>query len=154
MKSTKVLLIAAATLAVGVISSKAQVYSQNIVGYANVVLPAGTLALVCNPLDNGTNTGNDVFSALPNKSTVQLWNGSGFSQYTKTSAGFTPSNPSLPVGTGFFVKAASAFTNTFSGNVVPAPGGSTTNSLPAGVLALVGSQMPVGGLFTDVGTNT
>jgi len=151
---TKTLLIAVAALAATVISSEAQVYSANVVGYVNVVVPAGQLALIANPLDNGTNTGNDVLSSLPNKSTVQIWNGSGFGIYTKTSTGFTPSNPSLPVGMGFFVKSASDATNTFVGSVVPAPSGSTTNSLPGGVLALVGSQLPVGGTFGDVGTNT
>ena len=35
----KTLLIAAAALAASVISSQAQVYSQNIVGYANVATP-------------------------------------------------------------------------------------------------------------------
>jgi len=102
----KTLLIAAAALVAGVISSEAQpVYSANIVGYVNQVLPSGSLQLVCNPLDNGTNTGNDVFATLPNKSQVQLWNGTGFTAYTKTSSGFTQgsslSNPSLPVGGGF-----------------------------------------------------
>ncbi len=61
---TKTLLIAAAALAAGVISSQAQVYSANIVGYANVVCPASTLVLLANPLDNGTNTANDVFASL------------------------------------------------------------------------------------------
>jgi hypothetical protein len=42
MKS-KTLLIAAAALVAGVITSEAQVYSANIVGYVNVTLPAGQL---------------------------------------------------------------------------------------------------------------
>jgi hypothetical protein len=152
---TKTLLIAAAALAAMVISSEAQpVFSANVVGYVNVALPAGQLALVENPLDNGTNTGNDVLGSLPNKSTVQVWNGSGFTVFTKTSTGFTPSNPSLPVGAGFFVKSSSIFTNTFVGNVVPIVGGTSTNNLPGGALALVGSILPVGGTFADVGTNT
>ena len=37
---TKTLLIAAAALAAGILSSSAQTYSQNIVGYVNQVLPA------------------------------------------------------------------------------------------------------------------
>jgi hypothetical protein len=155
----KTLLIAAAALVAGVVSSNAQVYSANIVGYVNQSLPSGSLQLVCNPLDNGTNTGNDVFASLPNKSQVQLWNGTGFTAYTKTSSGFTqggsPSNPSLAVGTGFFVKSSGNFTNTYVGNVVPAPGGnSVTNNYVSGVLTLVGSPMPVSGTFQDVGTNS
>jgi hypothetical protein len=150
----KTLLIAAAALVAGVISSEAQVYSANIVGYVNVALPAGQFTLVSNPLDNGTNTANDLLGSLPNKSTLQLWNGSAFVGYTKGASGFSP-NPSIAVGTGFFVKSASAFTNTFVGNVVPAPGGNqSTVNLPAGTLVLVGSTLPVGGTFNDVGTNT
>jgi len=150
---TKTLLIAAAALAAGVISSQAQVYSANIVGYANVVCPASTLVLLSNPLDNGTNTANDVFASLPNKSTVQLWNGTGFTSYTKGATGFA-GNPALPVGSGFFVNSVVNYTNTFVGSVVPASGSSSSNSLPAGTLVLVGSKLPVGGHFNDVGTNT
>jgi len=150
----KTLLIAAAALVAGVVSSQAQVYSANIVGYVNTTVPAGVLTCLANPLDNGTNTGNDVLAALPNKSTVQLWNGSGYALYTKTSSGFTPSNPALPLGTGFFVKSGSVYTNTFVGNVVPGPGGNSgTNALPSGALAMVGSILPVSGTFNDVGTN-
>jgi hypothetical protein len=149
----KTLLIAAAALAAGVISSDAQVYSANIVGYVNVVCPAGTLVLASNPLDNGTNTANDLLASLPNKSSIQIWNGSGFTLIGKSAAGFTP-NPSLPVGTGFFIKSVSNFTNTFVGNVIPNPGGNqSTVALPANTLVLVGSTLPVGGTFNDVGTN-
>jgi hypothetical protein len=149
----KTLLIAAAALVAGVISSDAQVYSANIVGYVNVSMPAGALVLTSNPLDDGTNTANDLLASLPNKSVIQIWNGSGFTPISKTATGFSP-NPSLPVGTGFFVKSATAFTNTFVGNVVPAPGGNQSAvNLPAGTLVLVGSTLPVGGTFNDVGTN-
>jgi hypothetical protein len=55
---TKTLLLSAAAMAAGLVSSVAQsnVYSVNVVGYVNQVLPAGTLVAVANPLDNGTNT--------------------------------------------------------------------------------------------------
>jgi hypothetical protein len=150
----KTLLIAAAALVAGVISSDAQVYSANIVGYVNVTMPANTLVLTSNPLDDGTNTANSILANLPNKSAIQLWNGSGFTVLSKTTAGFA-GNPSVPVGTGFFVKSASNYTNTFVGNVVPAPGGNqSTVNLPANTLVLVGSTLPVSGTFNDVGTNT
>jgi hypothetical protein len=150
----KTLLIAAAALVAGVISSEAQVYSANIVGYVNVALPAGQFALISNPLDDGTNTANDLLGTLPNKSAIELWNGSSFVTYGKSASGFTP-NPAIPVGTGFFVKSATAFTNTFVGNVVPAPGGNqSTVNFPAGTFVLVGSSLPVSGTFNDVGTNT
>jgi hypothetical protein len=150
----KTLLIAAAALVAGVISSDAQVYSANIVGYVNVPCPANQLVLLSNPLDNGTNTANDLLASLPVKSALEVWNGTGFTLISKTSAGFA-GNPALPVGTGFFVKAASTVTNTFVGNVVPNPGGNqATVNLPANALVLVGSTLPVGGTFNDVGTNT
>lgn len=151
MKS-KTLLIAAAALAAGIATSQAQVYSQNIVGYVNIALPAGQFALISNPLDDGTNTANDLLGNLPNKSSIQIWNGTSFTQYGKGASGFSP-NPSIPVGSGFFVKVASAYTNTFVGNVIAAPGGSVTNAIPGGVFVLVGSALPVGGTFNDVGTN-
>jgi hypothetical protein len=152
-KMKKTLLIAAAALVAATVSTEAQVYSANIVGYVNVTCPANTLILASNPLDDGTNTANSILASLPNKSQIQVWNGSGFTLYPKTSAGFT-GNPSLPVGTGFFVKSVSNYTNTFVGNVVPAPGGhQSTNTFPAGSLVLVGSTLPVAGTFNDVGTN-
>jgi hypothetical protein len=153
----KTLLIAAAALVAGVVSSQAQVYSANIVGYVNTPMAAGLFTLASNPLDDGTNTANDLLASLPNKSQIQIWNSAGnsFTPYTKTSSGFTPSNPSIPVGLGFFVKANSTYTNVFVGNVVPAPGGnSSTNGLPATLFTLVGSTLPVGGTFNDTGTNT
>jgi hypothetical protein len=148
----KTLLMSAGALAAGVMATWAAVYSQNIVGYVNVVLPAGQNALICNPLDNGTNTANDLLGGLPNKSVLNVWTGAGYTPYTKGASGFSP-NPSLPVGTGFFVKATSLYTNTFVGTVVPVAGNSVTNNLPAGVNVLVGSTIPLGGTFNDVGTN-
>jgi len=61
----KTLLIAAAALAASLISSQAQVYSQNIVGYVNVTVPTNGYALVGNQLDvgDGTNGISTVFSS-------------------------------------------------------------------------------------------
>jgi hypothetical protein len=145
---TKTLLIAAAALAATVISSQAQVYS-GVVGYVNVTAPANTLVLTANPLDNGTNDLNSLLGALPVKSTAQVWNGSGFTISTKGGSGWNP-DPTLPPGTGFFIKSASAQTNTFVGNVVAQPGGGTvTNSLTANIIALVGSPLPYGTDLND-----
>ncbi|MEJ0089551.1 MAG: hypothetical protein WDM80_07380 [Limisphaerales bacterium] len=154
MKSTT-LLVAAAALAVEAISAGAQVYSANVVGYVNVVFTNNNnFVLASNPLDDGTNTANSILAALPNKSSIQTWNGSTFDLASKGSSGFTP-NPSIPPGAGFFVKVAgtSVVTNTFVGNVVPNPGGNSTNSLPSGTFVLVGSALAVGGTLNDVGTN-
>jgi len=79
-------------------------------------LPAGLFALVGSTLpvggtfnDVGTNALN-LAATLPNKSSIQIWNGAGnsFTSYSKSSSGFTPSNPAYTVGQGFFVKSASA----------------------------------------------
>ena len=149
----KTLLIAAAALVAGVVSSQAQVYSANIVGYVNYRCPASTLTLLSNPLDDGTNTANDLAGSHCPTSRLQIWNGTGFTLIQKP-AGFA-GNPSTARRDWFLCEVGSAnYTNTFVGNVVPAPGGNTaTNALPAGSLALVGSILPVSGNFNDVGTN-
>jgi hypothetical protein len=75
----------AAALAVGVVSSQAQgtVYSQNVVGYVNVAVPAGALQMVANQLDTGSNTLNNVFQSglVSTKSFVLEWNGASYNQY-------------------------------------------------------------------------
>ena len=85
----------AAALAAGVISSQAQtVYSQNVVGYVNVSIPAGKLQMVANQLDTGSNTLDNVFqgTGLVSGSTVVLeWTGAGYNQYTYLNP--TASNP-------------------------------------------------------------
>ena len=148
----KTLLIAGAALAAGVVTSQAQVYSANVVGYVNVVITANTLTLVANPLDDGTNTIASLAAALPNKSSIQVWNGSGYNVSSKV-AGAWNVNLSIPVGTGFFVKSPTATTNTFVGNVIVAPGGSTTNALPAASLVLVGAAIPFTGDLNDTNLN-
>jgi hypothetical protein len=148
----KTLLIAAAALAATVISSEAQVYSQNVVGYVNVYLPAGQQILVSNPLDDGTNTVTSLGANLANKSIIQTWNGTGFTPSQKGGGVWTTNTP-IPVGTGFFIKSFTTITNTFVGNVVPFSGVSTTNSLPAGQLVLVGSTVPFAGNLTDTNLN-
>jgi hypothetical protein len=147
---TKTLLLSAAALAAGILSSQAQsnVYSANIVGYVNVVIPANTQTLVANPLDDGSNTVTSLGAALPNKSSVQLWNGTGYTGTSKGGGTWTV-NLSIPVGTGFFVKSPSALTNTFVGNVIIPSGGSNNVALPGGALVLVGASVPYAGLLND-----
>ena len=84
------LLIAAAALAASVISSEAQVYSQNVVGYYNVTIPSQKFVLFANQLVSGTdanqtnNAITSVFSGLGsdpngvNNSVLYFWNGSGY----------------------------------------------------------------------------
>jgi len=149
---TKTLLIAAAALAATVISSEAQVYS-GVVGYVNVVLPAGTFALVATPLDDGTNTVTSVGANLPNKSLIEIWNGTGFTASSKAGGVWTPPDLAVPPGTGFFVNSKTAITNTFVGQVDTAVGASTTNSVPAGTFVLAGSTIPFTGDLNDTNLN-
>lgn len=156
---TKTLLIAAATLAVGAISSQAQVYSQNIVGYVNVTLPgAAAYSLIANPLDDGAgNQLTNVLKALPNSSTVTTWNGTGYNAPIALTLGVWSGNTQLPPGVGFFVKngkaTSPALTNTFTGSLLVNSGQSTTNVLALGY-NLVGSQLPFAGdLTTDTNLN-
>jgi hypothetical protein len=90
-------LIAAATLAVGVISSQAQVYSQNVVGYYNYVIPAKHYVIAGNQLINGSDASqtNNALSAVlgngfvsdPNgppsgsNSVYYSWAGTGYNIY-------------------------------------------------------------------------
>jgi hypothetical protein len=164
----KTLLIAAAALAASVISSQAQVYSQNIVGYANVVAPtAGNNYLISVPFKIGVSNGaNEVFgSSLPDFSQVLIWNPltSIFTLYQSDSGsatGWDNNNfdpvpaPVLPVGQGFFFVPTAAVTNTFAGTIAVNVGSTNQMTLPtAGNNYLVGSVIPYAGSVTN-GANT
>jgi len=154
---TKTLLIAAAALTAGVISSEAQVYSQNVVGYANVVIKGGgAYTLVANPFDDGNgNQLTNLLAGLPNKSQVVTWNGSSYDGAINKGGGVWGATVPLPPGVGFFVKngisTSPDYTNTFVGTIVAPVGSSVTNVLPA-AFSLVGSQLPYAGDAT-VDTN-
>lgn len=152
----KTLLVAAAALAAATISSQAQVYSQNIVGYANVVLGPG-YTLISNPLDdgNGNQLTNVMASAgLANKSQVITWNGTGYNGAIGKITGGWGGNTTLPPGTGFFVNNSSTTkTNTFVGSLVVLSGANVTNVLTSGY-SLVGSPIPYAGeATTDTNIN-
>ncbi len=74
----KTLLIAAAALAAGMLSVQAQsnVYSQNIVGYVNKVLPAG-YSQVAIPV-GGSNTVETAIPAIQPGDNVFIWTGGGY----------------------------------------------------------------------------
>src|SRR5271170_4448050 len=60
---TKTLLVAVAALAATIITSEAQVYSANVVGYASVVITGGQYNMLANPFNSGvTNGANEVFN--------------------------------------------------------------------------------------------
>src|SRR5260370_42625696 len=71
---TKALLCAAA-LAAGAVTSMAQsnVYSLNVVGYVNKSFQNGFFTLVCNPLDDGTNTLGSILQNPPDNTQVFRW---------------------------------------------------------------------------------
>jgi hypothetical protein len=165
---TKILLIAAAALAAGVVASNAQVYSANIVGYNNASGAAGTASastftLLANPLDN-TNVNDMVTiigSTLPNKATVSKWDiaGQTFIIATKTAGNWNTNFP-LPPGTGFFVaipKNSPTVTNTFTGNVINSTfvsSGGTNATNIVNTTQLMGSPIPFAGTLNDSGPGT
>lgn len=158
---TKTLLIAAAALAAGVVTSQAQVYSQNVVGYVNLTTPAvNQFACFANPLDNGTNNLTSLFPSAPNQTVVEVWNGVSFQSAIKA-FGSWDTNLVVAPGTGFFIKypsSAGIVTNTFVGTVLnenPSTSGGGTNitSLPT-TFVLLGSKFPIAGNLTASGTNT
>ena len=162
---TKIQLLAATVLAAaGLSTASAQVYSQNIVGYVNVVVQpiANKFFLAANPLDDGTNKITSLFPSAPNQTVFQTWNGTAFVPFTKLAGNWGPgTNVILAPGTGFFIKypvSAGLVTNTFVGNVVTQQpngngGGTNTTALPT-TLWMVGSTLPVAGTITDAGAGT
>src|SRR5260370_906828 len=110
---TKALMVAA-TLAAGLASSMAQsnVYSLNIVGYANVPIVVGN-SMYANPLNlDGVNNANNIFTLSPlnntyaqppgtmNSFSVLTWNGAGYNSVYFESD-FTSFNTSGAVTNGW-----------------------------------------------------
>jgi hypothetical protein len=163
---TKTLLIAAAALAAGVISSQAQVYSQNIVGYVNAPFGQGINTLASTPLTTGNDVLTNVLIGVPAGTIVQFWDpvGGAFStaltfsgppsnRHWKDGNNVNQDNYSLAPGIGYFVNAGAAFTNTYVGSVVVNSGASATNVITSGgVNYLVGSLLPFGDYVTNTST--
>src|SRR5258708_7823786 len=88
----KTLLIAAAALAAGIITSQAAVYSQNVVGYANLVCPTvGKSYAFTFQFTVGVSNGiNEIFgSSLPPNTKILTWNGIN----TYNTALYDPTDP-------------------------------------------------------------
>jgi len=168
----KTLLIAAAALAAGVISSQAQgpVYSQNIVGYANLACPQGgkSYAFTCQFTVGVSNGVNEVFgSALPAGTKVLTWNGINdynIALYDNTDPNGDGSGPwfqnddatvlsplpTLSAGKAFFLVPPSPLTNTFVGTIAVNPGTSNVMSLPVGGKSyFVSTVVPYAGAVTN-----
>jgi len=167
----KTLLVAAAALAAGIISSQAQVYSQNVVGYANVSTPNGGTYLVTVPFKVGVSNGaNEVWPApggnptIPDFSTLLLWNGAGYDSFLSDSTSSSlwddgngnpiPNSPVLPVGQGFFLVPSGSTTNTFAGAVAVNVGTSNNMVLANGGTYLVAPAVPYGGSVTNGNNST
>jgi hypothetical protein len=156
---TKTLLIAAAALAVSAGISMAQTYSQNIVGYANVVVPAGQYIMAANPLTTGNDVLTNVIVGAPGASVVQIWNGTTWVGYTYSAptkhwknGTIIGDNTALAPGTGFFLTAPSNFTNTFVGTVMANTGGGTATNVLSTGFAPVGSPLPYADTVTNKAT--
>ena len=162
----KTLLMAAAALAAGVISSQAGVYSQNVVGYVNTTLPLG-YSLISNPLSSGVTNGlNEIFSSIPDNTTFLVWTGTGYKYFDyDTTLGINADGsawydsnlneaypPAIPPGIGFFINPGKAMTNAFAGTVVGVNASTNITSLPLGY-SLLGSALPVGGALTNAAVN-
>jgi hypothetical protein len=163
---TKTLLLTAALSAAGLASSMAQVYSVNAVGYVNVSVPAGKLAILGIPL-NGTN--NQMNTTMPLAPGVD---GPFVYRFNTTTQGyrdpvqwvdsfgwFDPSasdptiSPTIDPGEGFWFQntTASAVALTFVGEV---PQGALTINVPGGNnLALRSSQVPQAAPLGDTTIN-
>jgi len=171
------LLIAAAALAAGVIVSKAQVYSQNIVGYVNRALPPGFTFLVnpVNAIDPTTglvnNAATNVISNPYNaglgqgpldSDTLLTWNVTHYNTYvfysnpSDTPTGFTDNNgsplptPTLNPGSGFYINNLTTSTNilTYVGSVAGVQSGGT---IVSNVLTIPNQSFNFIGSVTPIG---
>ena len=166
---TKALLLGAAAVAAGLMTSHAQVYSANIVGYVNTPLTNGVIAVVAPSLDaDGTGTNNTVSTVFPGPTVgdnVFVFNGSGYNILSYSTVGHGagavtgwylngsqtngyPLNPGVSV----FYQPAANETNTQVGTVLQ--GTNLVNKyFPAGGgIGLVASQVPIaGGVTTALG---
>ena len=166
----KTLLMAAATLAAGVISSQAQVYSQNIVGYVNTPLPGGFVNIV-NPLDaaGGNSITNvlNVFSGSYDGDGLYVWTGTTYAQYTidsGQSTGIGNAADTAAVAPPMFAPGAALFlangnpsnTVTFVGTVHQDGAGASTNVVGVSTnvistgFSFISSKFPIGGGISSV----
>jgi len=157
---TKTLLIAAATLAVGVIASQAAVYSANIVGYINVPLTNGYNAFA-NQLDlDGTGTNNTIQTVigtnLPVNTKVYTYDPSisGYRYVTLFASGWSSgaAGPYVKTalqpggGTFIFIPGSNVSTNvTLVGNVLPP---ATNNTVYLSQYQMASYRWPVSGYLT------
>jgi len=129
--------MAGAALALTLTSSQAQVYSQNVVGYINVTIPANQFALIGNQLQFGSDanqTNNDAallagvnsdFNGVTN-TVLYYWNGGGYNIYyyylaadADNQFGSDSGNGWYDGGGGFHVVSLSQGAGSFVRNAFP-----------------------------------
>ena len=139
----KTLLIAAAALAAGIISTQASsVYSQNIVGYYNTTINPNQFLLVGPQMQDSSgtfNVNNVLSNGVPDGSTMFIWTGTTYGTTLTYYAGFgwydslgNFATNTLGGGTaGFLLSGDTVNTNTFTciGNV---PQGNFSNQVTSG----------------------
>src|SRR6266853_2824813 len=109
---TKTLLLTAALSAAGALTSMAQVYSVNIVGYVNLPIPVG-FSMIANQLNNSAN--NQLATLIPtppNASFFYKFNGAGYTvdDYTDGAwEGDTSGTMTMNPGEGLWVYTTVAF---------------------------------------------
>lgn len=146
---TKSLVMTAAVAMAGAISSFAQVYSVNVVGYINLPIPLG-YSMVANQLNaSPDNKATNIFKAAPMDFAIFKYNalGGGFTILTYLGDGFwdpqDKDQMTLNPGEGCFVfnpTAAGVWTNTFVGEI------SATNSITIkNGYNIYGSPLPLAG---------
>lgn len=156
---TKVLLLAAAALSAGAFAASAQVYSQNVVGYINLSLPAG-YSVIANQLATGNNGINTVLTnGVPDGTTLTEWDFANQrwsldpqtyyagdqwydSSLSSSSVSLNPTN-----GRAFLINLPAAATITLVGDV---PQGSLVSQVRGPGYDVVASVVPV---VSGLGTN-
>lgn len=141
----------AALTAAGALTSTAQVFSVNMVGYINLSIPSG-FSLIANQLNNSPdNTYKTLFPTATTANNTVLYkfdNGLGAFGSEQLSGGVWSGggNTTLNPGEGAFILAPVAFTATFVGEVQT---GTSTVHQPLG-FQIVSSVIPQQGRVYDV----
>jgi len=147
---TKSLLLTALLTAAGSSGLMAQVYSLNIVGYVNQVIPAGFSIIGCPLVNSPDNKLTTIFANAPENSVVYKWNNAQNRYYIDDvflgSWEGDDLNMTLNPGEAIWFKSPSAFTNTLVGQVQL----SSTNAVYHG-FNIVSSVVPQGGTLDSLG---
>ena len=148
-------LLGAAILAAGLASSMAQsnVYSLNVVGYYNVVIPGGTKVMVANQLNTTNNTLAGVLPGPYADGTIFFNFTGGFaaSPWDTDANAWSDGSFDLSVGNGGFLLSGALQTFTFVGEV---PQGSITNKpLVNNQKRIRGYPVPVPIFLSQMGIN-